>query len=102
MSIAEAYDAPAGRQPLVPPSPPRAPDGMTAFGRMLAMRVSPIGTWGRRAYEEDIIRGRFAGAAPSSSTRRMRSGMCWSTITRIIRARRPAFACCARCSAKAF
>ena len=61
MSIAEAYDAPAGRQPLVPPSPPRAPDGMTAFGRMLAMRVSPIGTWGRRAYEEDIIQGRFAG-----------------------------------------
>ena len=61
MSIAEAYDAPAARQPLVPPSPPRAPDGMTAFGRMLAMRVSPIGTWGRRAYEEDIIQGRFAG-----------------------------------------
>ena len=25
------------------------------------MRVSPIGTWGRRAYEEDIIQGRFAG-----------------------------------------
>ena len=61
MSIAEAYDAPAARQPLVPPSPPRAPDDMTAFGRMLAMRVSPIGTWGRRAYEEDIIQGRFAG-----------------------------------------
>ncbi len=34
---------------------------MTAFGRMLAMRVSPIGTWGRRAYEEDIIQGRFVG-----------------------------------------
>ena len=48
-------------QPLVPPSPPRAPDGMTAFGRMLAMRVSPIGTWGSGAYEEDIIQGRFAG-----------------------------------------
>ena len=61
MSIAEAYDAPAARQPLVPPSPPRAPDDMTAFGRMLAMRVSPIGTWGRRAYEEDIIQGRFVG-----------------------------------------
>jgi unspecific monooxygenase len=61
MSIAEAYDAPAARQPLVPPSPPRAPDDMTAFGRMRAMRVSPIGTWGRRAYEEDIIQGRFVG-----------------------------------------
>jgi len=61
MSIAEAYDVPAARQPLVPPSPPRAPDDMTAFGRMLAMRVSPIGTWGRRAYEEDVVQGRFVG-----------------------------------------
>jgi cytochrome P450 len=61
MSIAEAYDVPAARQRLVPPSPPRAPDDMTAFGRMLAMRVSPIGTWGRRAYEEDIVQGRFIG-----------------------------------------
>ncbi|MDP1585442.1 MAG: cytochrome P450 [Bradyrhizobium sp.] len=49
------------RPPLVPPSPPRAPDGMTAFGRMMAMRESVIGTWGQRAYEEDIIRGRFFG-----------------------------------------
>jgi cytochrome P450 len=61
MNIAEACEAPATRQPLVPPSPPRAPDDMTAFGRMLAMRVSPIGTWGRRAYEEDIVQGRFVG-----------------------------------------
>src|SRR6476469_6923270 len=34
---------------------------MTAIGRMAAMRVSPIGTWGQRAYEEDIIRGRLYG-----------------------------------------
>src|SRR2546423_5607781 len=34
---------------------------MTAIGRMAAMRVSPIGTWGQRAYEEDIIQGRFLG-----------------------------------------
>jgi unspecific monooxygenase len=34
---------------------------MTAFGRLKAMRESPIGTWGQRAYEEDIIRGRFVG-----------------------------------------
>ena len=34
---------------------------MTAFGRMAAMRESAIGTWGQRAYEEDIIRGRFFG-----------------------------------------
>src|SRR6476620_5395423 len=59
MSVAEAYDATVTRRPLVPPSPPRAPDTMTALGRMAAMRVSPIGTWGQRAYEEDIVRGRF-------------------------------------------
>ena len=61
MSIAEAHDMPVTRQPLVPPSPPRAPDNMTAFGRMKAMRESPIGSWGQRAYEEDIVRGRFLG-----------------------------------------
>ncbi len=61
MSIAEAYDTPITRRPLVPPSPPRAPDTMTALGRMAAMRVSPIGTWGQRAYEEDIVQGRFLG-----------------------------------------
>jgi len=61
VSIAEAYDVTVTRRPLVPPSPPRAPDTMTAIGRMAAMRVSPIGTWGQRAYEEDIIQGRFFG-----------------------------------------
>src|ERR1700736_1063059 len=52
---------PATRRPLVPPSPPRAPDTMTAFGRMMAMRDSAVGTWGQRAYEEDIVQGRFFG-----------------------------------------
>jgi cytochrome P450 len=61
VSIAEAYDTPVTRRPLVPPSPPRASNNMTAIGRMAAMRVSPIGTWGQRAYEEDIIQGRFFG-----------------------------------------
>jgi len=61
MSIAEASDMTMARQPLVPPAPPRAPDTMTAFGRMRAMRNSPIETWGRRAYEDDIIQGRFFG-----------------------------------------
>jgi cytochrome P450 len=61
VSIAETCDLPVTRQPLVPPSPPRAPDTMTAFGRLMAMRESPIGSWGQRAYEEDIIRGRFFG-----------------------------------------
>src|SRR5438552_12258309 len=61
MSIAEAYDMPVARAPLVPPSPPRAPDDMNVFGRMKAIRVSPIGMWGQRAYEEDIVQGRFFG-----------------------------------------
>jgi cytochrome P450 len=61
VSTAETWDSPVTRQPLVPPSPPRAPDGMTAFGRLLAMRESPISSWAQRAYEEDIVRGRFFG-----------------------------------------
>jgi cytochrome P450 len=61
VSIAEAWDMPVTRQPLVPPSPPRASETMTFFGRLAAMRESVIGTWGQRAYEEDIIQGRFFG-----------------------------------------
>ncbi len=61
MSIAEAYDMPVARKLLVPPSPPRASETMTALGRMKVMRESVIATWGQRAYEEDIIRGRFVG-----------------------------------------
>src|ERR1700736_2334285 len=52
---------PMTRAPLVPPAPPRAPDSMTAFGRVMAMRNSAISTWGRRAYEDDIVQGRFFG-----------------------------------------
>ena len=59
MSIAEAWDIPATRRRLVPPSPPRAPESMTSFQRLAAMRESAIGTWGQRAYEDDIVRGRF-------------------------------------------
>jgi len=61
MSIAEAYDMPVTRARLVPPAPPRAPDSMTAFGRIMALLDNPICTWGQRAYEEDIVRGRFLG-----------------------------------------
>src|SRR4029079_12116001 len=61
MSIAEACDMPVTRARLVPPAPPRAPESMTAFGRIMAMRESPIATWGQRAYEEGVIRGRFLG-----------------------------------------
>jgi unspecific monooxygenase len=32
---------------------------MTAFGRLMGMRENPIATWAQRAYEEDIVRGRF-------------------------------------------
>src|SRR6202158_284991 len=61
MSRAEVLDMPVTRQPLVPPSPPRASETMTFFGRLAAMRVSVLGSWGQRAYEEDIIQGRFFG-----------------------------------------
>jgi len=63
VSVAEIYDLPVTRQRLVPPSPPRASQTMGPFGRMAAMRKSAIGTWGQRAYEEDIIQGRFFGRA---------------------------------------
>jgi unspecific monooxygenase len=46
---------------LVPPVPPRAPDSMTAFGRIRALRENPILAWGQRSYEEDIIRSRLLG-----------------------------------------
>src|SRR5258707_7215461 len=52
---------PVTRAPLVPPAPPRAPDTMTALGRVIAMRNSGISAWGQRAYEEDVVRGRFLG-----------------------------------------
>jgi cytochrome P450 len=61
VSIAEAREMPVTREPLVPPHPPRAPDTMTMFGRVAAMRESAIATWGRRAYEDDIVQGRFFG-----------------------------------------
>jgi len=61
VSIAEAWDVAVTRQPLVPPSPPRASETMGVFGRMAAMRRSAIETWGQRAYEEDIVQGRFFG-----------------------------------------
>jgi cytochrome P450 len=61
VSIAEVCDLPIAHQPLVPPRPPLAPDNMTAIGRMKAMRQSAIATWGQRAYEDEIIQGRFFG-----------------------------------------
>ena len=61
MSIAEVYDVSMARSPLVPPSPPRAPENMSMLARMNAIRESPIGMWGQQAYEEEIIQGRFLG-----------------------------------------
>ena len=61
MSIAEAYDTSVTRQPLVPPVPPRAPDNMTAFGRIRALSKNPIEAWGDRSYEEDIIQSGLLG-----------------------------------------
>lgn len=47
------------RRPIVPPAPPRAPDDMSFFGRLAVVRQNMIATWGQRAYEEEVIPGRF-------------------------------------------
>lgn len=63
MSLAEAIDPaldPANERPaLIPPRPPLAPDDLSAFGRLSAIRSNAIASWGQRAYEDDIIKGRF-------------------------------------------
>ena len=61
MSIVEIHDLSRARRPLVPPTPPRAPDNMGALRRVLKMGDNAIATWSQRAYEEDVIRGRFFG-----------------------------------------
>jgi unspecific monooxygenase len=61
MSVAEIYELPVARRPLVPPSPPRAPAKSGTFRWMKAMRESALSAWSQRAYEEDIILGRFFG-----------------------------------------
>src|ERR1700744_2280265 len=60
-SLPEPLPLPLARQPLVPPRPPLAPDDMTSLQRMRTMGENAIATWGRRAYEEDVIRGSFFG-----------------------------------------
>ncbi|MGX9390689.1 cytochrome P450 [Nitrobacteraceae bacterium UC4446_H13] len=61
MSIAEVIDPPLSHPPLVPPFPPRAPENMGRLARIAAIRTSTIGSWGQRAYEDDVIQGRFFG-----------------------------------------
>ncbi|HEY0329745.1 MAG TPA: cytochrome P450 [Rhodopseudomonas sp.] len=52
---------PPSHRPLWPPAPPRASDTMTAFGRLAALRNNAIASWGARAYQDDVVRGRFFG-----------------------------------------
>ena len=47
------------RRPIIPPTPPRAPDDMSFLGRLAVLKQNMIATWGQRAYEEDVIKGRF-------------------------------------------
>jgi cytochrome P450 len=47
------------RRPIVPPTPSRAPDDMSFLGRLAVIKRNMIATWGQRAYEEDVIEGRF-------------------------------------------
>ena len=63
MSVAEVHYLPVARSPLIPPSPPRAPDNMGTLRRVLMMGENAIATWSQRAYEDDIIRGRFFGSS---------------------------------------
>ncbi len=61
MSIAEVLDRPAERPVLIPPRPPLAPDDLSALGRLSLIRKNAIATWGQRAYEDDVVQGRFFG-----------------------------------------
>ena len=61
MSIAEAYDHRPSGSLLVPPRPEPKPDTMSTIRRMAAVRRSGIDGWGKAAYEEDILKGRFLG-----------------------------------------
>jgi cytochrome P450 len=49
------------RRPIIPPAPPRAPDNVGFFRRLAVIRRNMIETWGQRAYEEDVLQGRFFG-----------------------------------------
>jgi cytochrome P450 len=59
VSVAEIDYLPLRRKPLVPPHPPRAPEDMGGLERMRMMRESAIATWTQRAYEDDVLHGRF-------------------------------------------
>ncbi|MGJ4992783.1 cytochrome P450 [Bradyrhizobium sp. HKCCYLS3077] len=68
MSTAEIHylpqaRVPHSRGPLIPPMPPRAPDSMGTLRRVLMMGQNAISTWSQRAYEDEIVRGRFLGSS---------------------------------------
>ncbi len=63
MSVAEVHLLRAVSSPLIPPMPPRAPDSMGTLRRVLMMGQNAIATWSQRAYEDDIVRGRFFGSS---------------------------------------
>lgn len=59
MSTVELVRTPLARPPLVPPMPPRAADNMTTLQRLRAIGSNAIASWGDRAYQDDIVEGRF-------------------------------------------
>lgn len=61
MSTAEILHFPVKRPPVVPPRPAMASDDMTAIQRMKAIRKNAITSWGARAYQEEILQGKFLG-----------------------------------------
>ncbi|MDR3466222.1 MAG: cytochrome P450 [Xanthobacteraceae bacterium] len=61
MSLADVLPSPTARAPLVPPRPAPAPQDMSTFRRMLAIRHSGLLSWGEQAYHEDVLHGRFLG-----------------------------------------
>jgi unspecific monooxygenase len=44
---------------LVPPRPAPASDDLSTLGRALMIRRNAIASWGERAYQDDVVEGRF-------------------------------------------
>lgn len=67
MGIADAIEVVqpqvARAAPLRPPRPDPAPETMSSFRRIMMIRISGIAGWTERAYQEDMLQGRFLGHA---------------------------------------
>ena len=102
MSIAEAYDVPLARAPLVPPSPPRAPPTM---GRDRADRGDAQERdrdLGPARLEEDAVQGRFFGRSSFIlNTPDAIRHVLVDNYENYYQHARPACGCCGRCSARA-